>query len=146
MSARRLADHPIHLDRDAGAAVESPISGREWYDGYVARHVEDGDAARLVSQYTFNESWDVWEMHPRGAEVVLCVRGAMILLQQFSDGRVEKVTLGPGEYAINPPGVWHTADIGPGGAEAVFITAGVGTEHCARRPGGGAPADWIAAE
>ena len=32
------------------------------------------------------------------------------------------------EYAINAPGVWHTADV-TGEATALFITAGKGTEH-----------------
>ena len=36
----------------------------------------------------------------------------------------------PGEYAINEPETWHTADVA-GAATAVFITAGWGTE---RRP------------
>jgi hypothetical protein len=38
------------------------------------------------------------------------------------------VTLGPGEYAINAAGTWHTADI-DGSATALFITAGLGTIH-----------------
>ncbi|HAG37451.1 MAG TPA: cupin, partial [Erythrobacter sp.] len=33
-----------------------------------------------------------------------------------------------GEYAINPPGVWHIADIVQE-ATAIFITAGEGTQH-----------------
>ena len=44
------------------------------------------------------------------------------------DGSENTVTLGPGEYAINPPGAWHTADI-DGEATALFITAGIGTQH-----------------
>jgi quercetin dioxygenase-like cupin family protein len=52
----------------------------------------------------------------------------MHLTQEFPDGRIEKVILKPGEYAINPPGVWHTADI-PGEASALFVTAGVGTQN-----------------
>ena len=47
---------------------------------------------------------------------------------QHPDGRVETVTLGPGDYAINPPGVWHTADV-EAQASAIFITAGEGTQH-----------------
>ena len=34
----------------------------------------------------------------------------------------------PGDYAINPAGVWHTADTATG-ANCVFITTGIGTEH-----------------
>jgi hypothetical protein len=36
--------------------------------------------------------------------------------------------LGGGDYAINDPGVWHTADV-DGSATVLFITAGLGTEH-----------------
>ena len=36
-------------------------------------------------------------------------------------------TLQPGEYAINPPGVWHTADVSES-ATGFFVTAGVGTQ------------------
>jgi hypothetical protein len=38
------------------------------------------------------------------------------------------VTIVPGEYAINLPGVWHTADV-DGEVTALFITAGMGTQH-----------------
>ena len=65
-------------------------------------------------------------MHPFGEEVVLCTAGAITLHQQFADGSVATVTLGPGEYAINPRSCWHTADI-TSSATAVFITAGFGT-------------------
>ena len=50
-------------------------------------------------------------MHPAGDEVVVCTAGAMTLHQEFADGRTETVALGAGDYAINPPGVWHTADV-----------------------------------
>jgi hypothetical protein len=51
----------------------------------------------------------------------------MTLHQEFPDGSTNIVTIGAGEYAINPPGVWHTADIAET-ATALFITAGLGTE------------------
>ena len=71
-------------------------------------------------------------MHPAGAEVVLCTAGTITLLQQHADGTVTSIRLGAGQYAINPPGVWHTADV-TGRATAVFITAGSGTEGRPRR-------------
>jgi len=73
----------------------------------------------------------MWEMHPNGAEVVICAAGSMTLHQELADGTSKSVTLEPGQYAINPPGAWHTADI-HGEASAIFITAGVGTRHRAR--------------
>ena len=92
------------------------------------RHDHDGAEGRLVSMYTFAESWDSWEMHPVGSEVVLCTAGEMTLHQEHADGTTDRVTIRAGEYAINPPGTWHTADVA-GEATAVFITAGLGTEH-----------------
>jgi quercetin dioxygenase-like cupin family protein len=86
----------------------------------------DGKEGRLVSLLTVSESWTSWEMHPAGDEVVLCVVGAMTLHQEHANGRCETVRLGPGEYAINPPGTWHTADV-ESSATALFITAGEGT-------------------
>ena len=52
----------------------------------------------------------------------------MVLTQEFPDGRLETTSLAAGEYAINPPGVWHIADVAES-ATAVFITSGEGTEH-----------------
>lgn len=52
------------------------------------------------------------------------------------------IRLTPGGYAINPPGVWHTVDTAggaAGGATAMFITAGLGTEVRGRRSG---PVFW----
>lgn len=117
----------IHLGLGATAIAQPPFTDGSWYEGYGARHDSDGAEGRLVSMYTFTESWDSWEMHPAGEEVVLCTAGSITLHQQFADGSEASVTLGPGDYAINPRGCWHTADIAAP-ATAVFITAGFGTE------------------
>ena len=127
----RLEDCPIHLGLGARAVVEPPFTGLEWYGDYVQRHAADGAEGRLVSVHSFAESWDSWEMHPAGDEVVLCLAGTMVLHQEFPDGRVTQVRIAAGDYAINPPGVWHTADVDVegGAAQALFITAGLGTQH-----------------
>jgi len=130
MTAPRLATHPIHLGRAASAEAQPEFTGMEWYQAYVERCEADGSEGRLVSQYRFAESWDSWERHPAGAEVVICTAGRMTLVQEHPDGRTDTIALGPGQYAINPPGVWHTADIMPDDeVVAIFITPGVGTEH-----------------
>jgi quercetin dioxygenase-like cupin family protein len=127
--AQRLETNPIHLGLGATAEIEPPMTGEaSWYAGYGARHGKDGAEGRLVSMYSFTESWDVWEMHPKGAEVVLCTAGEITLIQEMADGSHQRTTLSSGEYAVNAPGVWHTADV-EGSATAVFITAGEGTEH-----------------
>lgn len=132
MFARSLYRHPVHLGRGAGAMAEPEFTGEPgWYDAYIARHAADGAEGRLVGMHSFTSDWDMWEMHPEGSEVVLCVAGSMTLHQEKPDGSRATVTLGPGEYAINEPGTWHTADV-ESEATAVFITAGKGTEHRAR--------------
>ena len=123
-----LLEHPIHLGRGGRASVEPPFTGEDWYEAYGKRHAADGADGRLVSLYRFEESWSSWEMHPLGDEVVLCLEGSMTLHQQFADGTERSLELSAGEYAINPPGAWHTADCA-GPAVALFITTGEGTTH-----------------
>ncbi len=123
-----LLTTPIHLGPGARALVQPDFTGMEWYQAYGERHDADGIEGRLVSMYRFTESWDSWEMHPLGDEVVVCVSGEMTLHQEMADGSTATVTIGAGDYAINPPGCWHTADV-TGEATALFITAGLGTTH-----------------
>lgn len=126
--ARDLHDAFVHLGPGATAVPQPDFTGMEWYEDYIARHGGDGAEGRLVSLYRFAAPWDSWEMHPAGAELVVCTAGTITLIQDLpGQGHVD-TTLHPGEYAINPPGVWHTADVA-GEAEALFITSGIGTEH-----------------
>lgn len=126
----RLNEHPIHLGPQGAASIEPPMTGPEWFDGYGARHEADGAEGRLVTEFSFSESWDMWEAHPAGAEIVICISGGCTLLQEQADGRVERVPLTAGSYAVNPAGVWHTAELAPGErATCIFITPGEGTEH-----------------
>lgn len=78
--------------------------------------------------HSFDKAWNTWEMHPYGSDVVLCTTGSITLHQERTDGSRRTVTLNAGEYAINEPGTWHTADVDKT-ATALFITAGLGTTH-----------------
>jgi len=122
-----LERFPIHLGLGARAVAQPEFTGMEWYAAYVNRHASDGNEARLVSLFSFGENWSSWERHPAGDEAVICTAGEITLIQELPDGP-RKVTLRAGEYAINPRGVWHTADVAHQ-ATALFITAGAGTEH-----------------
>ena len=123
-----LEKHPIHLGLGASAVVQPEFTGEmSWYMGYGERHGADGVEGRLVALHTFSESWDSWEVHPKGSEVVVCISGRITLIQEI-EGEEQRVTLEPGQYAINAPGVWHTADV-ESEATALFITAGEGTDH-----------------
>jgi quercetin dioxygenase-like cupin family protein len=129
MTKYRLDTHLLHLGLGATAVVQPEFTGAmDWYEAYGARHGGDGKEGRLVSMHSFNQSWDSWEMHPEGDEVVLCLSGEITLHQEMRDGSIGSVTIGAGEYAINPPGCWHTADVSDE-ATALFITAGLGTLH-----------------
>tara|TARA_R110002072_G_scaffold51769_2_gene138824 strand:+ start:339 stop:737 length:399 start_codon:yes stop_codon:yes gene_type:complete len=129
MTGTNLKSHPIHLGLGATAVIEPEFTGAlDWYADYAARHAGDGAEGRLVSLFSFDHPWDMWEMHPMGAEVVFCIAGTLTLHQEQLDGGVETVILSAGQYAINPPGVWHTADA-ESEATALFITAGADTQH-----------------
>jgi quercetin dioxygenase-like cupin family protein len=122
-----LSRFPVHLGLGA-VVVRQPefTDPPTWYDRYGERTEADGVEGRLVSLHTFTESWDSWEMHPLGDELVVCVAGSMVLHQEI-DGEVGTVTLHPGEAVVNPPGAWHTADV-DAPATALFITAGTDTQ------------------
>lgn len=131
MTPRSLDRFPLHLGLGAKALPQPEFTGIEWYAAYADRHSEDGAEGRLVAIHSFSESWTSWEMHPAGDEVVVCLAGEIELIQDLPGGGRENVTLHANEYAINPAGVWHTADIA-GNATALFITAGMGTQNRAR--------------
>ena len=129
MTGTAITRHPIHLGLGATATIEPEFTGAmDWYQDYAARHADDGREGRLVGMHSFSESWDIWEMHPNGSEIVLCIAGSIRLHQEFADGRSTSTQLDPGQYAINEPGTWHTADV-EAEATVLFITAGAGTQH-----------------
>ena len=122
-----LATEPGHLGLGATVVRQEEFSGEpEWYERYGQRHEADGADGRLVSMYTFTEPWTSWERHPLGEELVVCTAGTITLSQEI-DGVVHQVVLAPGDAVINPPGVWHTADVDEP-CTALFVTAGMGTE------------------
>jgi mannose-6-phosphate isomerase-like protein (cupin superfamily) len=128
MSAPDLSHYPVHLGLGATAASEPEFTGEmQWYMDYSGRHAADGAGGWLVTMHAFREPWTSWEMHPAGAELVVCVSGALLLYQEHADGSMTKVEIAAGQYAINPPGVWHTADVSSA-TTALFITAGMGTQ------------------
>lgn len=127
-----LSTHPIHLGKGAVASRQPVFTGdMGWYADYAERVATDGAEGWLVTMHTFSTAWDVWEMHPNGHEIVVCVTGSITLHQEHGDGSTTTATLATGEAAINPPGTWHTADVEEP-ATCLFVTAGMGTEHRSR--------------
>jgi uncharacterized cupin superfamily protein len=122
-----LERFPLHLGLGAKAVPQPEFTGMEWYAAYGERNAADGSEGRLVSQYSFSESWTSWERHPVGDEAVICLEGEITLIQEWPDGP-RSIALRAGDYAVNPRGVWHTADV-THHTKTLFITAGAGTEH-----------------
>ena len=56
------------------------------------------------------ERWTVWGDASHGSEVVLCTDGKITLYQEGPTERC-RARCRAGQYAVNPPGTWHTADV-----------------------------------
>ena len=123
-----LTATPIHLGLGSRALA---VDGFDWdgpvLEAYADAVSGDGAEGRIVMVFDGNQSWDVWERHPAGDEVVICLSGRMTAIQEL-DGRHEPVEMGPYEAIVNPPGVWHTADVHEP-VRFMTITPGQGTEH-----------------
>ena len=126
----KLEEFPAHLGRGATAKVLPRFDGTmEWYQRYGEDTQSDGADGWLVSWFRFDQSWDSWEMHPEGHEIVVCVDGEAEVVQEI-DGAQSGLRIAKGEWFFNPPGAWHTMDVAPGGScTGLFITAGRGTQH-----------------
>jgi hypothetical protein len=126
---QQIGVHPVHL-ASGGRAYGLPAfdGSMDWYGAYEEATAADGADGRLLTVHTFDESWTSWEMHPVGHEVVLCIDGEVTLIQEI-DGESQPTLVHAGEWIINAPGVWHTADVGAGArCTCVFITPGMGTQ------------------
>jgi quercetin dioxygenase-like cupin family protein len=118
----------VHLGLGATA---TPLPDFEWstpyLEGYERRFHSDGIEGRLVVVSPQVDTWDSWERHPSGEEVVVLLSGRVDLVQEL-DGREVTSPLRAGEAIINPTGVWHRTVVHESGT-ALFITPGLGTEH-----------------
>jgi mannose-6-phosphate isomerase-like protein (cupin superfamily) len=127
-AAQDLRTVPLHLGLGSRAV---PLAGWSWAPeqlaAYGARFAADGPEGRLVMIFEQDASWDSWERHPAGDEVVVLLSGRADLILEI-DGDQRRIALAPGEAVINPAGVWHTADVHEPGS-ILTITPGQGTEH-----------------
>lgn len=97
------------------------------YDKYLKDFCSDGDPGRLVCLYESKSDWQAWEAHPAGDELVVVLSGKAEFLQEI-EGEERRVIVAPHQAIINPPGIWHTANV----IEpflALFVTPGPGTLH-----------------
>jgi len=82
----------------------------------------------LVTTHEFAVDWPMWEMHPKGDEVVILLSGAAELILEEPEGNRNVPLASPGSMAFVPRGTWHTARVQEP-SRMLFITAGEGTEH-----------------
>ncbi len=89
----------------------------------------------LVSQFSFDEPWPTWEVHPKGDELVLLLSGDTDLVISNPDGKETVLRVSrQGDYVVVPKGAWHTARPHKP-TSMLFMTPGEGTIN-ALTPGG----------
>lgn len=125
---------PDHLDLAGTYLViaDHSVTAMEGGDAFWTR-LATGEAPEvvergwLVGSYDYPATWDQWEMHPEGDEIVTVLRGHVELVLDLDEGP-ESVTLTEGRTVVVPQGVWHTATVHEP-ATALHVTYGRGTRH-----------------
>ena len=105
---------PKRVDQDFYSELDAEFGG-------FAGHL-------LVSKHECSEPWGVWEIHPKGDEIVYLLFGDVdFVFWSASAERAVRLSE-PGSYVIVPQGTWHTARPHERSA-MLFVTAGEGTQH-----------------
>lgn len=125
MSILDLLKDAVHLD--ARERAHPVLDFGHDYEKYLVDFCSESDPGRLVCLYETKTDWEAWEAHPAGDELVLILSGKAEFFQEV-DGEQRRVVLAPHQAIINPPGVWHTANVMEPFL-ALFITPGPGTMH-----------------
>lgn len=82
----------------------------------------------LISEYSFDADWAMWERHRYGDETIYLLEGAIDFILN-KDGVEKTIRLDqPGQYCIVPRGWWHTARLSTP-SRALFLTPGQDTDH-----------------
>ena len=82
----------------------------------------------LIAMHDFSEDWPSWECHPAGDEIVVLLSGRCEFLLKTENSIQTLLLTEPGDYAVVPQGVWHTAKIAEM-AKVLFITPGENTQN-----------------
>ena len=99
-------------------------------DFWETIHENEAVGPRMVAVFPFSASWDSWEVHPAGDEVVVVLEGAADMLFDV-EGEVVRVPVKAGQTILVPQGLWHTLDVHEPG-RSLHITWGERTEHRSR--------------
>ena len=116
----------LHV-RDDGATDAIPVTNTFWEE-LAGGAYPQLDQGRLLSAFTFSESWSSWERHPHGEELVMLLSGsAAVVFDESGQERVMRLDQ-PGAYVLVPRNVWHTARTSVP-TTMLFLTPGAGTEQ-----------------
>ncbi len=77
-----------------------------------------------LSPYSWsNAPGDTYAVHSHSYEKVLyCVRGSIRFVLPDGPAAEQHIDLAPGDCMILPPGVYHSASVGPGGVTCLEAT------------------------
>ena len=128
MSQLALDLSSTYLRLRPDASIEPlPVDSKFW-ERIAAGEFGNFHNEYLVVCHSFATDWAVWEMHPKGDEVVCLLSGSATFILERERGIQAIELTESGSYVIVPKGTWHTAKT-RGPCRMLFITAGEGTEH-----------------
>jgi mannose-6-phosphate isomerase-like protein (cupin superfamily) len=112
----------------ADASVEPLSVDETFWERIAAGQLGGFQNEYLVSCYTFDAPWPVWEVHPKGDEIVYLLSGSATFLFETESGTRAIELKEPGTCVVIPKGTWHTAKAKTP-CRMLFITPGEGTRH-----------------
>ena len=96
-----MTDHVLHLADGFGIGAR-PRNDELW----AAREAAELTTGRLVSVFSYDETWEFQERHPTGDELAYVLAGEVDLLLDDSTGE-RGVRLAAGFAGVVPAGYWH---------------------------------------
>ena len=112
----------IHLDYPGATTME----GGEQFWKTIRERTELG-RGYLMMVGTMDKTWDSWEMHPAGEEIVYLLSGSVDFVLDLPGGN-QTVELRGRAGCTVPRGTWHRAIVHEPG-DMLFVTPGAGTKH-----------------
>jgi hypothetical protein len=96
-----MTDHVVHLTDELGIGV-TPLNDELW----AARDRPELATGRLLSVFSYDETWDYQERHLTGDELAYVITGAVDLLVDTGGGE-RAAHLPAGFVGVVPTGAWH---------------------------------------
>jgi len=110
MTKRHLPDlTETYLSLGDGGRIEQTTGGDAFWS-LPAAEIEEFGKDWLITEFSFDEDWRSWEMHPNGEEIVYMLSGAMDLILE-KDGERETIEVRGKGLVVVPRGTWHTAKV-----------------------------------